>query len=477
MPGLEDVVYPVLRLDRSVLVSAVVFATTCLTALYPAARAAMLEPVAAIRGFTGSHESASRDGGPSRHAWPVFMLIAARNILRNRRRTFITACGTAFGITAFVFLFGYFDGFGEELVENTTRYVTGHIQVERAGFRRDLAPELALDGVDDLLERLRAAPQVIAAAPRTQAQALASSATKSEGIRLIGIDPDVERAVTFLDRTIVEGKALQRGSDRDIVIGRKLAETLGVRLGEKIVVMAQAADGELASAAYRVGGIFSTESGSFDGAMAFVTLHAGQSLLALGERVSTINLRVRDREGLAQTLPELQRRVGLPGVTLVPWQELLPQVEEMMRLNRIISNIVLAIAFLVIAMAIMNTVFMAVAERTREFGVMMALGTPPRAIQRMVLYETLVLMLLATAIGYGLGTALVLYFGRRGIDLSDFFAGYSAIPGLTGVVHPKLVFNHVAVPGVILFVASVAVSLLPASKAARLDPVQAIRHV
>ncbi|CAG0933888.1 hypothetical protein PLCT1_02511, partial [Planctomycetaceae bacterium] len=201
MPGLEDVVYPVIRLDRSVLVSLVVFATACLTSLYPAAKAALLEPVAAIRGIAGTHAVVSRSKNRAARGGPVFLLIAARNILRNPRRTAITTGGTAFGIVAFVFLFGYFDGFGEELIDNTTRYVTGHVQVERSGFRKDLAPELALDGADALLDRLRATPAVAAAAPRVQAQALASSASKSEGIRLLGIDPLAEREVTFIHRT------------------------------------------------------------------------------------------------------------------------------------------------------------------------------------------------------------------------------------------------------------------------------------
>ena len=137
--------------------------------------------------------------------------------------------------------------------------------------------------------------------------------------------------------------------------------------------------GELGTAAYRVGGIFATESGSFDGAMAFVTLRAAQSQLALGSRVSTINLRLRDRAALAGSLSDLRQRVAAAGLSFQPWQELLPQLEEMVRMIRIISHILLAIAFVVIAMAIMNTVFMAVTERTREFGVMMALGTPPAA--------------------------------------------------------------------------------------------------
>lgn len=476
MPGLENVVFPVVRLDRSAMVSLVVFATACLTALYPAFKAALLEPVAAIRGITRQRERTAHGSGRPPRAWPVFMLIAARNILRNSRRTAITAGGTAFGIFAFVFLFGYFDGFGEELVENSTRYLTGHLQLERKGFRRDHAPELAIENADALLTALRASPEVEAAAPRVQAQALASSAAKSEGILLLGIDPHAEQDVTFIHRTVVEGRALGASSDRDILIGRRLAEKLGVRLGERIVVMAQAADGQLGTAALRVGGIFATESGSFDGAIAFVTLKSAQTMLALGPRVSTINLRLRDRSAMDVALPALRERLAMPALHLAPWQELLPQVDEMVRLNRVISNIVLAIAFVVIAIAIMNTVFMAVAERTREFGVMMALGTPPRAIERMVVYETLVLMVLASLIGYGAGVALVLWFGRQGIDLSGFFQGYSAIPGLTGVVHPKLLPGHIGPPGVVLFVASVLVSLLPAAKAAGLDPVRAIRH-
>jgi ABC-type antimicrobial peptide transport system permease subunit len=175
-------------------------------------------------------------------------------------------------------------------------------------------------------------------------------------------------------------------------------------------------------------------------------------------------------------LATLRGRLSMPALHLAPWQELLPQVDEMVRLNRVISNIVLAIAFVVIAMAIMNTVFMTVAERTREFGVMLALGTPPRAVERMVVYETLAMMVLASLAGYGAGAAVVLWFGHQGIDLSGFFQGFSAIPGLTGVVHPKLLPGHIGPPGLVLFIASVLVSVLPAARAARLDPMRAIRH-
>src|SRR3970040_395544 len=168
-------------------------------------------------------------------------------------------------------------------------------------------------------------------------------------------------------------------ADREAMIGRKLAEKLGLKLGEKMVVMAQAANGELGTAAYRVGGIFATESASFDGAFAFVTLSAAQSLLALDSRVSTINLRLDDRARTVSVAEELRARFGQRGLAAAPWKELLPQLEEMVKFSRVFSNILLALLLLVVATAIMNTVFMAETERSREFGEMMALGTSPGA--------------------------------------------------------------------------------------------------
>ncbi|VCJ27905.1 ABC efflux pump, inner membrane subunit [Burkholderia pseudomallei] len=475
MPGLSDVVYPVLSIERGVVLSVAVFIIAGLAALYPAVKAVRLRPVDAIRGLPPSAR-VSRQGSANLRL-PIFVLLALRNLLRNPRRTAIMAAGAAFGIVGFVFMLSFFDGFFDQTIENSTRYLTGHMQVERAGFRQDYAPELAIDRAPALLDALRGTPGVVAAAPRVQAQALASTAAKSEGIMLMGIDPIAEPQVTFIARTIVQGRPLAPDADREVMIGRRLADKLGVRIGEKIVVMTQAANGELGTAAYRVGGIFSTESASFDGAFAFVTLQAAQSLLGLGSRVSSINIRLANRAEVASTAATLRAHLGGQGIDFVPWQELLPQLEDMIRLLHVVSSIILAVLLLVVTTAVINTVFMAVTERTREFGVMLALGTSPAALRRMVVYETVALLLLSVATGYGAGISLVAYLGHVGIDLSGFFAGYSAIPGLTGIVYPRVMSATVVPPGVALVIAGVLVSLYPAAKAAKLDPVQAIRHV
>lgn len=481
MPGLADIIYPLIHIGRSAMISSLVFVMAVAVALYPALKAATLDPVSAIRGLAVGMGARSRlpRHGPGTARWPVFVLIGLRNVLRNRKRSSITVAGTAFAILAYVFMYSYFDGFGEQIVDNATRYVTGHLQLEREGFRRDLAPELAFDDPAPVLAQLRAQADVEGAAPRVQAQALASSPTRSEGIVLLGVDPPAERAITFIHRTLVEGQALEAGADRDIVLGRELADKLGLRLGEKMVLMVPGVGGELGTAAYRIRGIFATESSAFDGSMAFVTLPAAQALLGLGQRVSTINVRLIDRGRLDDSATRIERflKASRPELTVVSWSQLMPRIADMLGLIRAIRTIVVGVFLLVVALAVMNTVFMAVAERTREFGVMMALGTPPAAVVRMVLYETLALMLLAALLGYAAAGALVGYLGYQGLDLSSLYAGFNTIPGMTGIAYPKLVLTSIALPGAALFLAALLVSLYPALRAGRLDPSTAIRRL
>lgn len=478
MPGLSGVVYPVLQLQRSVLITALVFALALLAALYPAAKAAGLEPVAALRGLGARREPRATAAWLGRvfggAPWPIFARIAQRNLLRNPRRSALTVGGTAFAIVAYVFLNGYFDGFDEQLIDTATRYITGHVQLERAGFRRDYSPQLAFTPERSLLDTLRALPDVVAAAPRVQAQALVSTARKSSGILLVGVDPPVEARLTLVGQAMVQGRMVRAGEDRAIALGRRLADRLGIAVGQKLVVTATTADGELGSAAFRLQGVYATESAEFDEGTAFVTLPAAQTLLELQGKVSTINLRLKARDRLPAVESELQaRRVALE---VVPWLELLPAVQQMIGLDRAIRAVVVGLFLVVVSLAVMNTVVMSVTERTREFGVLMALGTSPAAIVRMVLYETAALMVIASVLGYAAGAALVAYLGRYGLDLSGLFAGFDTIPGLTGIAYPRLIALSVVVPGAALFAASVLVSLLPASHAAKLDPVQAIHH-
>lgn len=483
MQGLTATVYPLLRPDRGLVEAALVFATAIGAALYPAWRVARLAPVEAIRGIAASGRvgrwlRGRKQEQPRTAAapMPLLMRIAARGIGRNPQRTALTIAATAFGLAGFIFFIGMVDGYLRQLIDNSTGYVTGHLQVQHPRFRTEMEPAHSLGDARRLLEALRSNPQVAAAAPRVQTMALANSAGQSQNFMLVGVDPSAEAQVTYIHRTVRQGRPLAAGADRDIVLGDRLAEKLGLRLGEKLVVMVQAADGSVGSAAFRLAGTFDTGSDAFDGVLGYVTLPATQALLGMGERVSTVAVRLRDEERVDEVQAALQESLDPGAAVAIGWRTLLPEVDQMIEYVRVILRLLTGIVLGMAAIGVMNTLLMSVMERTREFGIMMALGTRPRAIVALVALEALVLGAAGIAAGFAMGYPLVLYLGTVGLDMSAYAKGVESIPGMTGIIYPEVVPANLMLPSLALLLLNMLAALYPGWRAARLDPARAIRH-
>jgi len=497
MPGLTGIVYPGARADHLLFLSVLLFAATVAASLYPAWKAAGFTPVEAIRGGRSRHP-VSRGTGASlrgvratlgrglrrlgRFALPlparaVFGRIALRGIARNPRRALLTLGALAAGLAAYLFLSGLMQGFFLQMRDNATGLLTGHAQIEVKGFRDELDAKLVLANSAELLARVRVNPAVAAAAPRLQAMAMASSPTQSEPVTLYGVDPEIERAVTRLHRQVREGSYLSPTGVREIIVGRGLAERLGVRLGEKIVVLAPAADGTLGSAALRIVGIFATDNDILDRNVALTALPAARDLLGVPREAATIVIRLKDIETLEAAAPSLAGTLTDPGQEVVTWKTLLPEAVQILELIRVNLYVILIVVFVVVALGVVNTLLMAVLERTREFGLQLALGTRPGQIVRTVLYESLVLGVLGLAAGMAIGSLIVGYYHTYGFDLTAYAAAAKAIPGLTGVVYPTIVLGNVWLPIAALLVTSLAAALYPAWRAARLDAIRALRHV
>ena len=478
MPGLSGIVYPTIEFQRLVVIGLVVVSVALLAAALPAWKAGGNSPLEAmgarrtvINRIRRIHWQVTSD-----HRLLIFAQMALRSVFRNPRRSVITASATAFGLAAYLFLYAFADGFFEQMIQNSTRQLSGHVQVMKAGQAVDLSPALRIVDSPALLGQLRARPEVEAAAPRVVLRAMVANPGKSLPVELVGIAPEQERAVTELSGYMKQGTYVQPG-EKGIVIGQKLAEELNARLGDKLVITVQQAGGDLASGAQPIRGIYRTGSDLFDSEYAFIDIDAARRLGGLqGDQASRIALRLSDRAGSAALARTLNQSLSRDGLVAMDWEALLPVVVQMVEMSQVDFYLILSVVFVVVAIGVMNTMVMSVMERTRELGVMLALGTRGGQLLLTILFEALFLAVLGMVAGSVVGGALVFWLNRTGINLSSISGALETIPGITDRVYPVLMFDHVWLPSLLLFLCSVTVALYPAWRAARLDPVKAIHH-
>lgn len=478
MPGLSGIVYPTTSPDRWVIIGVVVVIVALLSALAPAwiaSRNTPLEAMDAQRGATNRLRRVRAEVISSNRVL-IFAQMALRSVFRNPRRSLITASATAFGLAAYLFLYGFADGFFEQMIRNSTEQLSGHVQVMRQGHDADLSPALRIDRTAGHLRELAAKPNVEAAAPRVLIRAMVANSQTSQPAQLVGIAPKLEKQVTRLADYMVRGRYVEPGGE-GVVIGQKLVDELEARLGDKLVVTVQQEGGDLASGAYVIAGIYRTGSDLFDSEYIFTSTEKARGLLGFQpDQASRIALRLADRTLSRATARELNQTLAGHGLVAQDWETLLPVVVQMIDMSQIDFYLILAVVFVVVAIGVMNTMVMSVMERTRELGVMLALGTRAGQMVLTILFEALFLALLGMVAGVVIGTLIVAWFNRTGIDLSAIAGSFEAIPGVTDRIYPVLILDHVWLPSVMLFLCSVVVALYPARRASRLDPVEAIRR-
>ena len=399
--------------------------------------------------------------------------IGLRNLRRRPGRTALT-CGMI-GVSTLlsVVAVGVAEGTYEQLIDMATRTWTGQFQVQVEGYEDSPSLFESVRQPAPLLESLAARPEVVGVSPRVEAAGLLSVGPRTVGALVTGVDPGREAKLVTLPRAVKEGTWLAREGPDDlpIVLGRGLAERLGVRLGEEVTYLGQAADGSIAAEVFKVRGLLDSGSAEVDSALAFVRIEDAQELLTLGARVHRIvglidDVRDVDAVTAGLSLPE--------GLVALPWKALLPGLESSISADRAGNQTFISIIVFVVLLGITNSMLMSVFERTRELGIMMAIGTPPSRIISVVLVESMWLSLIGVVLGAAAGTGLIALLGDVGLQFSDKPIEFG------GVVFDRAypvnsVLGTVVVPGIILVVGSLA-GLWPAWRAARLEPVAAIRQ-
>jgi ABC-type lipoprotein release transport system permease subunit len=406
----------------------------------------------------------------------IFLALAWRNLWRNAQRSLIMIAGIAVGLFGLLVYYGVSNGFLDEFVETSIELELAHLQVNKAGYLKNPVPANAFSADSALVEKLAALPHVAAAAGRFRAAVLINSAEKSGRLVLVGVNPEQESKVTTIPGLVYQGQYLKPGDNRRIVLGGELARLLGVGVGDKVVIMAQDRENELQSVLFRVAGLFKSSAPSFDKTAAFVTLEAMQSLLARQGELTSILLRAEKGENLDTLAGAIRNFLekGHEDLEVRTWLEVSPILAQSINMFDSFVWVFYAIIYLAMAFGVINIMFMAILDRTRELGVMRAVGTTPGQIMLLVLLEASFLGLAGLVLGGTAAWVMNHYLSTEGLNLSRWSSAMSLM-GISSIVHSSITLGQWAVSLLSAELAVIGASVWPAWRASRLKVVEAIQ--
>lgn len=406
---------------------------------------------------------------------PILIKLAWRNIWRAPRRTLITIGAITIGVVAIVFFFGLMDGMNSQTLENSIRGQTGHIKVYAKGYYKEPSVSKMVKRPEEILKALAAEPHVLYALPRVNGPGLISTEEKSTGVMILGLDLEKEEAISDYKRYVKAGRYyIQSG---ELLVGKDLAKRLKAGIGSSVSLIVQGADGSIGAENYRIGGILQVGEFSMDSTLVVMPVSDAKALMGMGKGVSEITLFLDSSENTDAVMASLGKRLNMKEIELISWKEILTVLLSMRELVEIFKYIPLIILIVVTSLGILNTILMSVTERTREMGIMTALGTRPSLIVFLILLETSIMSLIGALSGASGGLALLYVFGKKGIDLSHWAEGLRTIPFHPTTIYPIMEGSSFYVAIVVVTISAVISAVYPAVKAARLRPVEAIRFV
>ena len=402
----------------------------------------------------------------------LILKVAWRNIGRNRRRTVVTVGAMAFGLYAMVIWFGMLQGMLNDMEATVVEVELGDLQIHAPTYLDDPSLYTDIDDVDALLSRLEAAG--FRASARLVGAGLAAAHDSAAGASLRGIDVQGNAGVSVISTRLAEGAWLDDDDPAGVVVGRRLARTLDLAVGDELVVLSQTTDGAIANDLYAVRGILDSVSDGIDRSAVFLTDAAFRELFVMPAGAHEIVLRKPDDLELTAALEAAQ--VLAPDLDTQPWRSLVPTLATYLDSARQMMAIISAIIYIVIAILILNAMLMAVFERIREFGVLKALGVEPRQVLSLIFAESALQTGLALAIGLALSLPTLWYLVEYGID-TGALGGVSVIGATFATVWRAAVSPATFVtPSMTLILLVLLAVIYPALKAARISPVEAMRH-
>ncbi len=407
-------------------------------------------------------------------AFQAIFTLAWRNLWRNHRRTLIMLSAISVGVWAMIFMTALMRGMVDDMLYNGIRHLPGEVQIHHPQYRDDPSINNSITPPDARLLNALKIPQVKAWTSRLKVPGVISSERDSRGVILLGVIPQSEIKLSFDIDSIREGRFLENSRDNGLVIGAKLAERLETRLGKRVVIMSQDLENNIAERGFRIVGIYKAKLASQEEVYVYAGLKTLQKLLHLDNQISEIAITGEDYRNTHRWFP-LIKNASRENRQTLPWYEADSYLSAMLKTMDGFVLVWIIVVFLALSFGLVNTLIMAVFERTREIGLMLALGMRPTMILYQILTESFLLLLIGLLAGnvFALGSIIPL---QDGIDISAVAKGMEMM-GNSSILYPALKLNDMLLANAIVIVLGLLTSLLPAWHASQLNPIEALNKI
>ena len=407
----------------------------------------------------------------------LYLRLAWRNIWRHRRRTVIIALAMGLSLGMMMFYDGLMDGFNDAIAGNAVRVLGGNVQVHAEGYREkvDSNPLLPLDDDAAIVNAALAQPSVIAASRRIQTGGLVTNSEGAFPMTIIGIEPEAEAPVSLIAEHIVDGRYLEPTDEDSILIGKGLADALGLSVGDRIAMVGSDVHKQNRQRTMTVIGIYDIGIPSMEKATLYISLAEAQSLYGLSGQSTEVQITLEKVGTESQVVAALSS--VLPDYEVESWANTYPELGNAVGRKNIVMDIFSVIIVMIAGIGILNLLMMAIYERTREIGLLGALGLKPAQIATTFILEGVLIGAVGVLVGIGMGLGINISLMQVGMDYSQFAGVTDYMALISGRIYPTLGVNKLFMRAAIMLIIATLAALIPALIASRREPSEALHHV
>jgi ABC-type lipoprotein release transport system permease subunit len=407
----------------------------------------------------------------------LFLRLAWRNIWRHRRRTVIIVLAMGLSLALMMFYDGLIDGFNQAIAGNAVRVLGGNIQVHAAGYREkvDSNPLLPLTADAAIVKAALSQPEVSAAARRIQTGGLVSNREGAFPLNIIGIDPEAEAPVSLIAEHIVDGRYVETTDQDSILIGKGLADALSIKVGDRVTMVGSDIHKQNRRRTMTIIGIYDVGIPTIEKGSAYISLTEAQNLFGLRGQSTEVQITLKKVGPESAVVTALS--LALPGYEVESWEKNYPELGSAISSKSAVMDIFSVIIVMIAGIGILNLLLMAIYERTREIGLLGAMGLKPRQIATIFILEGVLIGVVGVIAGIGMGLMINLSLGQVGMDYSQFAGITEYMALISGKIYPTLGTSKLFGRATVVLIIAALAALIPALIAARREPSEALHHV